>query len=162
MVLYQKIGVNREAGLGARVALGLEKMVPVAIVQENRRAPVSPAHDVINGPGIFTAQRARHERILPRPAPVRKPIIDPGVETPGYYPMSLRDKAARHFYLVYPARGIEIGRILTLPPIGVPRLRGFLEQGSSDRLKAELRTGHPLGLRRGQCQDAPIEITEEP
>ena len=56
------------------------------------------------------------------------------------------------------------GRILTLPPIGVPRSRGFLEQGSpdrlkaelqTDRLKAELRTGPALGLRRGQCQDAP-------
>jgi len=47
------------------------------------------------------------------------------------------------------------GRILTLPPIGVPRLRGFLEQGSPDRLKAELRTGQALGLPRGQCQDAP-------
>ena len=48
----------------------------------------------------------------------------------------------------------NVGRILTLPPIGVPRLRGFLEQGSPDRLKTELQTGQSLGLRRGQCQDA--------
>ena len=54
-----------------------------------------------------------------------------------------------------PPRKNNVGRILTLPPIGVPRLRGFLEQGSPDRLKAELRTGQALGLRRGQCQDAP-------
>ena len=48
-----------------------------------------------------------------------------------------------------------MGRILTLPPFGVPRLRGFLERGRPDRLKAGLRTGQGLGLRRGQCQDAP-------
>jgi hypothetical protein len=72
MVFYQTIGVNRKAGLGARLAQGLEKIVPVAIVQENRLAPVSPAHDVTSRPGIFNAQVARHERILPRPAPPRK------------------------------------------------------------------------------------------
>ena len=41
------------------------------------------------------------------------------------------------------------GRILTLPPIGVPRLRGFLEHGCSDRLKAELRNGSSLGIAAG-------------
>jgi hypothetical protein len=46
------------------------------------------------------------------------------------------------------------GRILTLPPFGVPGLRGFLDHGRPDRLKAELRTGQGLGLRWGQGQDA--------
>jgi hypothetical protein len=41
-----------------------------------------------------------------------------------------------------------IGSILTLPAIGVARLRGFLEQGSPDRLKAELRTVS-LGVAAG-------------
>ena len=48
------------------------------------------------------------------------------------------------------------GRILTLPPFGVPRLRGFLKQGSPDRLKAGLRTGQGLGLRRGSVKMRPV------
>jgi len=54
----------------------------------------------------------------------------------------------------------HLGRILTLPPFGVPRLRGFLEQGSPDRLKAGLRTGQGLGLRRGLCQAQSQDIAD--
>ena len=68
--------------------------------------------------------------------------------------------ARRNFAAAKAGLAAPKGRILTLPPIGVPRLRGFLEQGGPNRLKAELRTGQALVLRRGQCQDAPaLELT---
>jgi hypothetical protein len=88
---------------------------------------------VINVSGMFNAQVERHECILPRPARIRKLIIGLLGRSNGAL-SDLRPEA------------IQFGRISTLPPIGVPRLRGFLEQSSPDRLKAELRTGQAVGV----------------
>jgi hypothetical protein len=74
VVPHQTIGVNREAGLSACLAQGLEEIVAIPFVQEDRLALVSPAHDVINRSRIFNAHLARHECILPRSHPPRKPV----------------------------------------------------------------------------------------
>ena len=74
VVFHQTIGVNQEAGLSARLGQRLEKIVAIPLIQKDRLALVSPAHDVINRPRIFDAHLARHKRILPRPHPPRKPL----------------------------------------------------------------------------------------
>jgi hypothetical protein len=73
VVLHQTIGMDREARLPARLGQGLDEIVAISLVQEDRLAPVAPAHDVINRSCIFHAHLARHDRILPSPLPSRKP-----------------------------------------------------------------------------------------
>jgi len=74
VVSHQTIGMNLETGLRTRLAQGLEEIVAIPFIQEDRLALGSPAYDVINRSGIFNAHLARHECILPQPHPPRKPI----------------------------------------------------------------------------------------
>jgi hypothetical protein len=55
--------VDLETGFLAGFGQGLEKILTIHVIQENRLAPVSPAHDVVDGSGIFNARLARHDQI---------------------------------------------------------------------------------------------------
>jgi hypothetical protein len=66
VVLHQAVGVNHKAALPARLGQGLEEIMAIALIQEDRLTLVPSAHDMVNRSGIFNAHLARHERILPR------------------------------------------------------------------------------------------------
>jgi hypothetical protein len=66
--------MHLEAGLFARLSQSLEKIVVIALVQEDGLPLVSPAQDMVNRSGIFNAHLARHQPILPPSPQPRKPI----------------------------------------------------------------------------------------
>ena len=55
-------GVNFKTGLLAGFSEGLEEVLTIHIIKVNVFLAVSPAHDVIDGCGIFDSELARHER----------------------------------------------------------------------------------------------------
>jgi hypothetical protein len=65
MIVHQAVGVDLETGLLAGFGQSLEKILTIHVIQENRLAPVSPAHDVVDGSGIFNARLVRHDQIQP-------------------------------------------------------------------------------------------------
>jgi hypothetical protein len=60
MIVHQAIGMNLPPGLLAGFGEGLEEILPVHIVEEDVLAPVTAAHDVVNGAWKFDSQFSRH------------------------------------------------------------------------------------------------------
>jgi len=68
MISHQTISVDLEAGFLTRLGQGLEEIVAVPLIQKDRFPAVSPAEEMINGPGIFDSDLARHRLDSP-PSP---------------------------------------------------------------------------------------------
>ena len=60
MVAHQAIGMHLEAGLLAGLRQGLEKILPVHVIQKNVLTPVAAAHHMVNGARILNSQFSRH------------------------------------------------------------------------------------------------------
>ena len=63
MVAHQAIRRHLKTGFVAGFGQGFEKILPIDVIQENSFPPIAPAHDVINGSGIFDSRLARHAQI---------------------------------------------------------------------------------------------------
>src|SRR5271157_6396526 len=68
MISHQTISVDLEAGFLTRLGQGLEEIVARPLIQKDRFPAVSPAEEMINGPGIFDSDLARHRLDSP-PSP---------------------------------------------------------------------------------------------
>ena len=65
MIRHEDIGVDQPAGLGAHLAQGLGEALPIPLVLEDRLAPVTAIHDVVDRSRILDSQFAGHAgRIL--------------------------------------------------------------------------------------------------
>ena len=60
MIAHQTVSVHLPAGLGAGLSKGKEKLLPILLIQENKLAPITAAHQVIAGTRILNAQRSSH------------------------------------------------------------------------------------------------------
>jgi len=60
MIGHEAQGVNLPAGLAACLSERGHEALPMLVIPENRLAPVSAIHDVINRSGIFHSALARH------------------------------------------------------------------------------------------------------
>jgi hypothetical protein len=58
MIPHQTIRVNLPTGFGAGFGESGEKLLVIQIIAEDRLTAVATVHDVVNGAGIFDAQRA--------------------------------------------------------------------------------------------------------
>jgi hypothetical protein len=67
MIGHQAIGMRQKAGLLAGLGQGLEKILPVHVVEENWFPAIPAAHDMVDRSGIFNAQLARHGAIFTKP-----------------------------------------------------------------------------------------------
>ena len=61
VVAHQAIGMHLPAGLLARLGEGFYKIVTVHVIEEDVLAPVTPAHHMVHGAGIFNASLACHD-----------------------------------------------------------------------------------------------------
>jgi hypothetical protein len=79
----------------------LEQIPAVHVVQKARLPAISPAQDMVNGPGILESQLERHEAVLPAP---RRPVKRNGQEygLPLRCALWLADCIFRHFSLDNP------------------------------------------------------------
>ncbi len=66
MVFHQAKGVNLEAGFLASLGQGFDKIMAVAIINEDGFPTISPAQDMIDRPGILDAQLPWHRPIVPQ------------------------------------------------------------------------------------------------
>ena len=67
MVAHQAEGMHLKTRLAAGFGQGLEEILAVHVIQEDRLPAVPPAQDMVNRPGILDAHLARHGAILPSP-----------------------------------------------------------------------------------------------
>jgi len=69
-------GVNFKTGLLAGFSEGLEEVLTIHIIKVNVFLAVSPAHDVVDGPGIFDSELARQSRsLVPAPRGLKCKVI---------------------------------------------------------------------------------------
>ena len=54
MISHQTLTVHLPAGLAASLLQSNEKLLPIPVVQKNRPAPITAAHEVITSAGIST------------------------------------------------------------------------------------------------------------
>jgi len=64
MVGQQATGVRLRTGLLARLGQGLEEIVAVRVLQQDRFPAVPPAQGVMDGPSVFDSKLPWHEAIL--------------------------------------------------------------------------------------------------
>jgi hypothetical protein len=60
MVGQQTIRMNLPGGLPTGLGKGLDKTLTILVVLEDGFTPVTPVHDVVDGPRILDSQLARH------------------------------------------------------------------------------------------------------
>ena len=60
LIRHEDVGVNLPPRLGANLPQRLDEALPIRVILEDRLAPVTTIHDVINRPGIFNSQLAGH------------------------------------------------------------------------------------------------------
>ena len=74
---FLSIAMNLPIGLGAGLAQGGDKQLPVGVLQEHRFPAVAAAHQMIDGPRILQAKFSRHVGSMPHPArPVNQECIN--------------------------------------------------------------------------------------
>ena len=61
MIRHEDAGVNLPARLGTNLAQRLDEALAIPIILEDRLAPVTAIHDVLNRAGILDSQLAGHE-----------------------------------------------------------------------------------------------------
>ena len=61
---HQAVGMNLPSGFLTRLGQGLEKVLPIHVVQKDVFAAVATVHHMINGTGIFDSDFARHFRLM--------------------------------------------------------------------------------------------------
>ena len=66
LAVHETKGMNLPVRLGASFGQGDEKPFVIQVIAENRLTAVATVHDVVDSAGIFNAQRAGHELVLPR------------------------------------------------------------------------------------------------
>jgi hypothetical protein len=60
VIRHEAIGMHLKTSLLARLGQGLEKIVPIHIIQENLVPAVASAHDMVNGSGVLNSEFAWH------------------------------------------------------------------------------------------------------
>ena len=60
MIVHQAPGMRLSVGFAPRFGHCFQEQLPVRVIAENRFAPISAIHQMINHPWIFHSQLARH------------------------------------------------------------------------------------------------------
>jgi hypothetical protein len=60
VIAHQAVGVNLPFGFAASFRQGREEELAVGIVQDDVVSLIAPAHHMVDGPGVFDSQLARH------------------------------------------------------------------------------------------------------
>ena len=75
IISHQAPSVNRPVGFGAGFGEGRQKAPPIQVVVVNRLAPVPAIHDMVNRPGLWQSEFARHAPSLSAGGESVKPFL---------------------------------------------------------------------------------------
>src|SRR5208283_2220424 len=60
VISHQAIGVDLPAGLFTCLAQRAKESLAILVIKEDRFAPISPTHQMVDGTGKLNSQRSRH------------------------------------------------------------------------------------------------------